>query len=261
MDQQKQEQEGIPHGLPCFRQLVINTLAFDVEPVGDLFGREALVVVHLEDLPLPGRHTLQKRLLQKLHFLLHYDVMRGKMVDLLPPYGIRILFSNLIGSVALIGGTTRHQKKERPDIPAGVYSLAVIPKDRENFLRNIVGFLFVAGQVEYEFIDGFSPVQVDLPVAFVITFTKPPQHFRRDDAVAGRNASYLKCSNITLGYSFPALFKIAGHESCSGRAFVTTQNPFIISKYKGIDPEVASGVDSNPYPRPFSVQIGLSLNF
>ncbi|WP_291528378.1 SusC/RagA family TonB-linked outer membrane protein [Bacteroides sp. UBA939] len=76
-----------------------------------------------------------------------------------------------------------------------------------------------------------------------------------------RNASYLKCSNITLGYSFPALFKIAGHESCSGRAFVTTQNPFIISKYKGIDPEVASGVDSNPYPRPFSVQIGLSLNF
>ncbi len=76
-----------------------------------------------------------------------------------------------------------------------------------------------------------------------------------------RNASYLKCSNITLGYTFPALFKVAGHETCSGRAFVTAQNPFIISKYKGIDPEVASGIDSNPYPRPFSVQFGLSLNF
>ena len=76
-----------------------------------------------------------------------------------------------------------------------------------------------------------------------------------------RNASYLKCSNITLGYSFPALFKVAGHETCSGRAFLTAQNPFIISKYKGIDPEVASGIDSNPYPRPFSIQIGLSLNF
>ena len=76
-----------------------------------------------------------------------------------------------------------------------------------------------------------------------------------------RNASFLKCSNITLGYSFPALFKVGGHETCSGRAFVTAQNPFIISKYKGIDPEVSNGIDSNPYPRPFSIQIGLSLNF
>ncbi|MCR6508377.1 TonB-dependent receptor [Bacteroides sp. KH569_7] len=76
-----------------------------------------------------------------------------------------------------------------------------------------------------------------------------------------RNASFLKCSNITLGYSFPALFKVGGHETCSGRAFVTAQNPFIISKYKGIDPEVSSGIDSNPYPRPFSIQIGLNLNF
>ncbi len=66
-----------------------------------------------------------------------------------------------------------------------------------------------------------------------------------------RNASFLKCSNITLGYSFPALFKVGGHETCSGRAFVTAQNPFIISKYKGIDPEVSNGIDSNPYPRPF----------
>ena len=76
-----------------------------------------------------------------------------------------------------------------------------------------------------------------------------------------RNASFLKCSNITLGYSFPALFKVGGHETCSGRAFVTAQNPFIISKYKGIDPEVSNGIDSNPYPRPFSIQIGLNLNF
>lgn len=76
-----------------------------------------------------------------------------------------------------------------------------------------------------------------------------------------RNASYLKCSNITLGYSFPSLFKVAGRETCSGRAFVTAQNPFIITKYKGIDPEVSSGIDSNPYPRPFSIQVGLSLNF
>lgn len=72
-----------------------------------------------------------------------------------------------------------------------------------------------------------------------------------------RNASYLKCTNITLGYSFPALIK----NSCSGRIYFTAQNPFIITKYKGIDPEVTSGIDSNPYPRPMSFQVGLNLNF
>ena len=76
-----------------------------------------------------------------------------------------------------------------------------------------------------------------------------------------RNASYLKCSNMTLGYSFPALFKAGAEKICSGRIFFTVQNPFIITKYKGIDPEVSSGIDSNPYPRPISFQLGLNLNF
>lgn len=76
-----------------------------------------------------------------------------------------------------------------------------------------------------------------------------------------RNASYLKCSNITLGYSFGPQLKYAGRDYFSGRWFFTVQNPFIITKYKGIDPEVSSGVDKNPYPRPISFQLGLTLNF
>lgn len=76
-----------------------------------------------------------------------------------------------------------------------------------------------------------------------------------------RNASYLKCSNITLGYTFPALLEYAGHKYFSGRVFGTVQNPFIISKYKGLDPEVANGVDKGRYPRPISVQLGVNFNF
>lgn len=76
-----------------------------------------------------------------------------------------------------------------------------------------------------------------------------------------RNASYLKCQNITLGYSFPALQKYNNQDYFSGRLFFTVQNPFIITKYKGLDPEVSSGIDSNPYPRPLSFQLGLNLNF
>ncbi len=77
-----------------------------------------------------------------------------------------------------------------------------------------------------------------------------------------RNASYLKCTNITLGYSFSHLLTTyKGEPIISGRVFFTCQNPFIISKYKGIDPEVSSGIDSNPYPRPISFQLGVNLNF
>ena len=76
-----------------------------------------------------------------------------------------------------------------------------------------------------------------------------------------RNASFLKCSNITLGYSFPALLKYAGEDYFSGRVYFTVQNPFIITKYKGLDPEVANGVDTDPYPRPISFQLGVNFNF
>src|SRR5574344_1267862 len=55
-----------------------------------------------------------------------------------------------------------------------------------------------------------------------------------------RNASYLKCTNITLGYTFPALVKTASYTGLSGRLFATVQNPFIITKYDGLDPEVSS---------------------
>ena len=76
-----------------------------------------------------------------------------------------------------------------------------------------------------------------------------------------RNASYLKCTNITLGYTFPSLLEYAGKKYFDGRVYATVQNPFIITKYDGIDPEVADGLDKNPYPRPLSVQVGVNFNF
>lgn len=75
------------------------------------------------------------------------------------------------------------------------------------------------------------------------------------------NASFLKLDNITLGYSFEGLFKSGRWAGLSGRAYVTAQNVFTITNYEGLDPEVASGIDNNPYPRPFTTVIGLSLNF
>lgn len=76
-----------------------------------------------------------------------------------------------------------------------------------------------------------------------------------------RNASFLRCDNINLGYSFSNLFKGLNGEGFDGRVYLTVQNPFVITKYKGLDPEIQSGVDNGVYPRPVSFLLGLNLNF
>ena len=76
-----------------------------------------------------------------------------------------------------------------------------------------------------------------------------------------QNASFLKCDNITLGYSFDSLFKGNSYKGIGGRVYATCSNVFTITKYKGIDPEIGNGVDQNMYPRPISFIFGVNLNF
>ena len=75
------------------------------------------------------------------------------------------------------------------------------------------------------------------------------------------NASFLKCDNITLGYSFSDLLKSGNYHGLSGRVYATASNVFTITKYDGLDPEVFSGYDNEMYPRPLSFIVGLNLNF
>ena len=75
------------------------------------------------------------------------------------------------------------------------------------------------------------------------------------------NASFLKCDNITLGYSFENLFKGGNYNGLTGRIYASATNVFTITKYDGIDPEVSGGIDNNMYPRPLTIQVGLNLNF
>ncbi len=72
-----------------------------------------------------------------------------------------------------------------------------------------------------------------------------------------QNASFLRCDNITLGYSFKNLFGA----NLRGRAFLTAQNVFVISGYDGLDPENNKGIDRDLYPRPFVGIFGLNLTF
>ena len=71
-----------------------------------------------------------------------------------------------------------------------------------------------------------------------------------------RNASFLKCDNITLGYSFKSF-----DDLLNTRVYVSATNVFTITKYDGIDPEVAGGIDGGIYPRPFTLLFGVNFNF
>lgn len=72
-----------------------------------------------------------------------------------------------------------------------------------------------------------------------------------------RNASFLRCDNITLGYTFENLLQ----DRLRLRIFTAVQNPFVITKYKGLDPEESSGVDGNNYPRATTWSLGVVATF
>ena len=76
-----------------------------------------------------------------------------------------------------------------------------------------------------------------------------------------QNASFLKCDNITLGYSFNNLLRSGSYHGIGGRVYGTVSNVFCITKYDGIDPEVFGGIGGDIFPRPISFILGLSLNF
>lgn len=76
-----------------------------------------------------------------------------------------------------------------------------------------------------------------------------------------QNASFLKCDNITLGYNFNNVLKMGKYHGISGRIYASCSNVFTITKYKGLEPEMTSGKDSNVYPRCRTFLLGLNLNF
>jgi iron complex outermembrane receptor protein len=72
--------------------------------------------------------------------------------------------------------------------------------------------------------------------------------------------------NLSAGYNFGAI----SHTHTNLRFIAGVQNVFVITKYKGIDPEISAGtdvgpgnpgIDNNLYPRPRTYFLGLNLDF
>jgi TonB-dependent starch-binding outer membrane protein SusC len=69
------------------------------------------------------------------------------------------------------------------------------------------------------------------------------------------NASFLRMDNINIGYNFGQLTKYLAL-----RVSATVQNAFTITKYSGLDPEIAGGIDNNFYPRPRIFSLNANFN-
>lgn len=72
-----------------------------------------------------------------------------------------------------------------------------------------------------------------------------------------RNAAFLRFDNISVAYDFGDIIP----KKLSLVANLNVQNAFVITKYKGIDPEIFGGIDNNFYPRPRVFTLGLTANF
>lgn len=72
-----------------------------------------------------------------------------------------------------------------------------------------------------------------------------------------QNGSFLRMDYFNIGYN---VGRIASGKA-SLRLNGTVQNVFVITKYKGLDPEIGGGIDNNFYPRPRTYSLGVSLDF
>jgi len=71
------------------------------------------------------------------------------------------------------------------------------------------------------------------------------------------NGSFIRGENVTLGYNVGKIFS----EGSSLRLTAAAQNLFLITKYKGLDPEIFNGVDNNFYPRARTFTLGINASF
>ncbi|RNL50147.1 SusC/RagA family TonB-linked outer membrane protein [Pedobacter jejuensis] len=73
-----------------------------------------------------------------------------------------------------------------------------------------------------------------------------------------KNASFLKMDNLGLAYN---VGKLSKNGNTTMRISANCQNVFVVSKYKGLDPELVTGIDYNLYPRPRTYTLGLNVGF
>ncbi|HJZ41933.1 MAG TPA: hypothetical protein VJ203_16305, partial [Bacteroidales bacterium] len=91
-----------------------------------------------------------------------------------------------------------------------------------------------------------------------------------------QDGSYWRLKNISLGYTVPlsALSRLSLNAVSTLRVYISSQNLYTHSRYKGFDPEIGAqysgdsqrynlrrGIDTGQYPQPRTFLVGIQLNF
>lgn len=72
-------------------------------------------------------------------------------------------------------------------------------------------------------------------------------------------ADFLRMDFLSIGYDFGKL-KLFSEKIGLNATFVVN-NVFVLTQYKGLDPEIGGGIDNNIYPRPRIYSLNLSFDF
>jgi iron complex outermembrane receptor protein len=132
-----------------------------------------------------------------------------------------------------------------------------------------VGFVFRASVGNYVYNNTFSSTGTQRNIMNPIGFINNGSTNLLESGVSGtgdkfflsdyyvENASFLKMDNAYINYNLGKVFNNTANLTLNANV----QNVFIITKYKGLDPEISSGVDNNFYPRPRIYSLGLNLRF
>jgi len=98
-----------------------------------------------------------------------------------------------------------------------------------------------------------------------LTYADPNKNLTTSSSYFVQNGSYMRVKNVVIGYTLPEkLMKKSGFTHC--RVYLSAQNLFTITKYIGMDPEIAGGsnvdrvLDAGMYPQSKTYTIGVQVS-
>jgi len=149
--------------------------------------------------------------------------------------------------------------------------------DMSLFMNGALGFLIndniymmsmhTSGGLNWrkEILDFWTPTNTDTEIPRVID-TDPNNNARMSDRPGWlQKGDYLKFANLTIGYNLPQELtrKISINNA---RLYVTAQNFYILTKYKGYNPDFTGSITSpgynfGSYPTPRTIILGVNFDF
>jgi TonB-dependent starch-binding outer membrane protein SusC len=178
------------------------------------------------------------------------------------------LYVNRSGDDDAVTGNLRnkyHYQKPAPDFTAGLNTRLNYKKLDFSFSSRLSIGNYVYNNVEAgnAFYNNVYQLQ---------HFRNVPTYISDNDFISAQpfsdiyvqNASFFKMDNIAVGYTLDGMIS----DKLKARVSLTCQNAFVVTKYKGIDPELNigsdannHGIDNNIYPRPRTFLLGVNLTF